>query len=57
MLYSTATDQVVVTKNCPACRLPLHLVQDNTGSAWYHRNALEDWNCTHVCKGEGDGQL
>jgi hypothetical protein len=54
--YTTATDQVVVTKNCPACRLPLHLVQDNTGSVWYHANAISDYNCRKVYGGEGDGQ-
>jgi len=54
MPYSTATDQVKVTKTCRHCGQPLHLVQDNTGSAWYHANAAADYAC-HKSGGAGDG--
>lgn len=48
-----ADTQVKVTRTCPACRKPLHLVQDNTGSAWYHATSLYDYRCYKI--GGGDG--
>jgi len=46
--------EVRITRNCGDCGQPLHLVQDNTGSAWYHATAAADYAC-HKAGGAGDG--
>src|SRR5215469_6928383 len=46
--------EVRITRNCGDCGKPLHLVQDSSGSAWYHATAAADYAC-HKAGGAGDG--
>jgi len=36
---------VKVTRNCPGCGQPSHLVQDNSGSMWMHDTAAAEYQC------------
>jgi hypothetical protein len=38
-------DTIKVTRNCSACRQPMHLYQGSDGSFWYHDKLADEYAC------------